>query len=210
MANRGKSSFSDRLGGAPHSKQSLRLWLKLLSCTMVVEKRLRARLDADFDTTLPRFDVLAALERHPQGLKMSALSEFLMVSNGNVTGVVSRLIEDGLITRTVDRADRRSATRAAHAQGPRCVLEDGGRNERWMECDVLGSLRRRRPRSSCASRPVCAAPSRRIRSESAPAAVRASSSSAESNSRPSSSASAAERSRRTCAASSGAGGCHAR
>ena len=66
---RTRSMFSDRLGGAPHSKQSLRLWLKLLGCTMIVEKRLRARLDAEFATTLPRFDVLAALERHAQGLK---------------------------------------------------------------------------------------------------------------------------------------------
>src|SRR5271163_3234003 len=110
MASVGTSNFPDKLGGAPHSKQSLRLWLKLLSCTMIVEKRLRIRLDEAFKMTLPRFDVMAALERHAQGLTMSALSESLMVSNGNVTGVVTRLIEDGLVTRTVDRADRRSAT----------------------------------------------------------------------------------------------------
>ena len=103
MANADNTMFSDRLGGAPHSKQSLAAVAQALGCTLIVEKRLRTELDAEFATTLPRFDVLAALERHSQGLKMSALSEFLMVSNGNVTGVVSRLIEDGLVTRTVDR-----------------------------------------------------------------------------------------------------------
>jgi DNA-binding MarR family transcriptional regulator len=133
MANAEKLSYSDRFGGAPQSKQSLRLWLKLLSCTLIVEKRLRGRLDADFDTTLPRFDVLAALERHPRGLKMSALSEFLMVSNGNVTGVVSRLIEDGLITRTVDRSDRRYASVRLTRKGRDSFAKMAAANERWME-----------------------------------------------------------------------------
>ena len=133
MPNPADTMFSDRLGGAPHSKQSLRLWLKLLGCTMIVEKRLRSKLDAEFATTLPRFDVLAALERHSQGLKMSALSEFLMVSNGNVTGVVSRLIEDGLVTRTVDEEDRRSATVRLTRKGRDSFLKMAAANERWME-----------------------------------------------------------------------------
>lgn len=133
MANAVNVSFADRLGGAPDSKRSLRLWLRLLSCTLVVEKRLRTRLDADFGTTLARFDVLAALERHPRGLKMSALSEFLMVSNGNVTGVVSRLIEDGLVTRTVDRADRRFATVRLTRKGRDQFGRMARANEQWME-----------------------------------------------------------------------------
>jgi DNA-binding MarR family transcriptional regulator len=125
-------TFSDRLGGAPHSKQSLRLWLKLLSCSMIVEKRLRARLERDFNTTLPRFDVLAALDRHALGLKMSALSESLMVSNGNVTGVVTRLIEDGLVTRTVDQEDRRSATVRLTRKGRDIFLKMAAAHEQWM------------------------------------------------------------------------------
>jgi DNA-binding MarR family transcriptional regulator len=126
-------TFSDRLGGAPHSKQSLRLWLKLLSCSMIVEKRLRARLERDFKTTLPRFDVLAALDRHAHGLKMSALSESLMVSNGNVTGVVTRLIEDGLVTRTVDQEDRRSATVRLTRKGRDIFLKMAAAHEQWMD-----------------------------------------------------------------------------
>jgi DNA-binding MarR family transcriptional regulator len=131
--------FAEPLDGAPHSKQSLRLWLKLLGCTVIVEKRLRARLDEEFATTLPRFDVLAALERHPEGLRMSALSEFLMVSNGNVTGVVSRLIDDGLVTRTVDRADRRSATVRVTRKGREAFLKMAAANERWMD-DMFADL----------------------------------------------------------------------
>ncbi|RMD90827.1 MAG: MarR family transcriptional regulator [Alphaproteobacteria bacterium] len=98
----------EKLGGAPHSKQSLRLWLRLLSCATVIEKRLRTRLAREFHTTLPRFDVLAALERHPDGLTMGELSHALMVSNGNVTGVANRLLADGLIEREVDARDRRT------------------------------------------------------------------------------------------------------
>ncbi len=133
MANAGDTMFTDRLGGAPHSKQSLRLWLKLLSCSMIVEKRLRARLDEDFKTTLPRFDVLAALERQAEGLKMSALSESLMVSNGNVTGVVTRLIDDGLVTRTVDRRDRRAATVRLTRKGRETFLKMAAAHEQWMD-----------------------------------------------------------------------------
>lgn len=133
MADANSTMIVDRLMPAPHSKQSLRLWLKLLGCTLIVEKRLRTKLDADFETTLPRFDVLAALERHPQGLKMSALSEFLIVSNGNVTGVISRLIEDGLVTRTIDREDRRSATVRLTRKGRELFLKMAAANEGWMD-----------------------------------------------------------------------------
>ena len=133
MANADNTIVDGRLTAPPHSKQSLRLWLRLLGCTLIVEKRLRTRLDADFTTTLPRFDVLAALERHPQGLKMSALSEFLMVSNGNVTGVVSRLIQDGLVTRTIVAEDRRAATVRLTRRGRESFSRMAAANERWMD-----------------------------------------------------------------------------
>jgi DNA-binding MarR family transcriptional regulator len=100
---------------------------------MIVEKRLRARLEREFNTTLPRFDVLAALDRHALGLKMSALSESLMVSNGNVTGVVTRLIEDGLVTRTVDQEDRRSATVRLTRKGRDIFLKMAAAHEQWMD-----------------------------------------------------------------------------
>lgn len=125
--------FRDKLGGAPHSKRSLRLWLKLLSCSMITEKRIRARLDSDFETTLPRFDVLSALERHPEGLTMGQLSRSIMVSNGNVTAVVNRLLEDGWVARTADRSDRRVATVCLTRKGRSIFMRMASTHEQWVD-----------------------------------------------------------------------------
>ncbi len=100
--------MSDRPDEPPHSKQSLRLWLRLLACTNVIEKHVRNRLRAEFHTTLPRFDVLAALEHAPEGLTMGSLSRHLMVSNGNVTGIVARLEKEGMVARRTAPNDRRT------------------------------------------------------------------------------------------------------
>jgi len=89
-------------------KESLRLWLRLLTCSNMVEREVRARFRRDFSVTLPRFDMMAALERAPDGLSMGELSERLMVSNGNVTGVANRLVDEGLAERWSPPADRRS------------------------------------------------------------------------------------------------------
>jgi DNA-binding MarR family transcriptional regulator len=97
-----------RLLEAPHDhRDELRLWLRLLTCSTLVETSIRRRLRDRFETTLPRFDVLAQLERSPQGMTLSELSRRLMVSNGNITGLVERLVEDGLLTRTPLPEDRR-------------------------------------------------------------------------------------------------------
>jgi DNA-binding MarR family transcriptional regulator len=92
----------------PHAKQSLRVWIRMLRATTLIEKRIRSYLKGSFDSTLPRFDVLAALARESAPVTMSELTGHLMVSNGNVTGLVNRLVEDGLVAREVDPADRRS------------------------------------------------------------------------------------------------------
>ena len=92
------------------SKQRLRVWLRLLDRNREILGQLRGSLRAEFDTTLPRFDVLATLDRHRDGLRMSRLSAHLKVSNGNVTGIVDSLIHEGLITREVDSDDKRAAT----------------------------------------------------------------------------------------------------
>lgn len=125
--------FPDKLGGAPHSKLSLRLWLRLLSCATVVEKRVRARLEEEFGTTLPRFDVLAAIARHPDGPTMSQLSRSMMVSNGNVTAVVNRLMEDGWIVRTVGGRDRRVATVRLTRKGRAAFAKMAEAHERWID-----------------------------------------------------------------------------
>ena len=90
------------------SKRRLRLWLHLLRTTRSIEADLREFLRTGHDSTLPRFDVMAALFRHPEGLTMSELSRYLLVSNGNVTTVVDRLSKDGLAVRTQHENDRRS------------------------------------------------------------------------------------------------------
>lgn len=90
------------------NKDHLRLWLRLLKTTRRVEAELRERMRVEFDTTLPRFDVMSALFRQREGLKMSELSRMLMVSNGNVTGIVDRLVLDGLVQRDAVPGDRRA------------------------------------------------------------------------------------------------------
>ena len=90
------------------SRQRLRVWLKILKTQRLIEAELRERLRLEFATTLPRFDVLAALYRAEKGMKMSQLSAELMVSNGNVTGIIERLVSDGLVVRVSVENDRRA------------------------------------------------------------------------------------------------------
>lgn len=91
------------------SKERLRLWIRMLRASRTIEAELRERLRQEFDTTLPRFDVMAALYRAPEGMLMSGLSSFLLVSNGNVTGIVDRLVSEGLVTRARRNGDRRTS-----------------------------------------------------------------------------------------------------
>ena len=77
--------------------QSLKLWLRMLSCTMRIENEIRSRLRATFDITLPRFDLMAQLERHPDGLRMGELSKRMMVTGGNITGITDQLEREQLV-----------------------------------------------------------------------------------------------------------------
>lgn len=90
------------------SKQKLRLWLRLLRFTRGIEVELRRRFAAEFNTTLPKFDVMAALSRAENGMKMTELSRYLMVSNGNVTGIIDRLVAEDLVERRPQAGDRRA------------------------------------------------------------------------------------------------------
>lgn len=92
----------------PREKRALRVWLGLLTSSQLIEKQVRARFRAEFDTTLPRFDVMAALAREPEGQTMGDISRWLLVSSGNITGIVSRLEADGLVTRSRSTDDRRT------------------------------------------------------------------------------------------------------
>ncbi|MBI1771966.1 MAG: MarR family transcriptional regulator, partial [Burkholderiales bacterium] len=82
--------------------QSLRLWLRMLSCTVMIEGEIRSRLRSEFGITLPRFDLMAQLERHPEGLRMGELSKRMMVTGGNITGITDQLEQEKLVTRVAD------------------------------------------------------------------------------------------------------------
>ena len=90
------------------SKQRLRLWIRILRAARAIEVEVRERLRVEFNVTLPQFDVMAALERKPDGMTMTELSRFLMVSNGNVTGIIDRLVSDRLVARQAPADDRRA------------------------------------------------------------------------------------------------------
>lgn len=114
------------------SKDALRLWLRMLSCSNAIERDVRSRLRREFSVTLPRFDLMAALERHPEGLSMSQLSESLMVSNGNVTGIVDRLVREGMLDRHARPNDRRSYLITMTASGRRNFDEMARAHEAWI------------------------------------------------------------------------------
>lgn len=124
---------------------SLRLWLRLLSCTNQVESRVRQNLQSSFNTTLPRFDLMAQLERAPQGLKMSELSQRMMVTGGNVTGITDGLEKEGLVVREVDSADRRVYRVKLTAEGERQFRRMAAEHERWV-VDLFGVLSPRQKR----------------------------------------------------------------
>ncbi len=116
-----------------NSKSTLRLWLRLLTATTLIEKQIRNYLQNEFGTTLPRFDVLAALERSPDGLTMSELSNRLLVSNGNVTGLVARLQEDGLVKRTQSKDDGRSFRVCLTRKGKNLFVPIAAQHETFVE-----------------------------------------------------------------------------
>jgi DNA-binding MarR family transcriptional regulator len=117
----------------PDSKRRLRLWLRLYAATSVIEREMRRFLRAGFATTLPRFDLMAALERAPDGLTMGELSRRLMVSGGNVTSIVTGLERDGLVERRSPPSDRRTSYVALSGQG-RAAFEAMARaHERWID-----------------------------------------------------------------------------
>ena len=133
------SALPDRLGGAPDGKRALRLWLRLLTCSSTIERRIAQRLKAEFDTTLPRFDLLAALDRAgDQGLTMGEAAGMLMVSNGNVTGLAARLKTDGLIE-ALPSTDRRVQRIRLTPLGRTRFTAMAAAHERWIE-DLLAGL----------------------------------------------------------------------
>ena len=117
----------------------LRLWLRMLACTTLVEKQIRSRLREQFATTLPRFDLMAQLDREPAGLRMNELSRRMMVSNGNVTGITRQLEADGLVERIVVDHDRRACLLRQTSLGHRRFREMAAAHETWV-VDCLAGI----------------------------------------------------------------------
>lgn len=122
----------DYESAAEDHKTELRLWLRLLTCTSMIENEVRTRLREAFETTLPRFDVMAALDRAPDGLMMGELSRRLMVSAGNVTGIIERLAAEGLVTREPLPTDRRTAVVRLTPKGRAAFREMAQAHEQWI------------------------------------------------------------------------------
>jgi DNA-binding MarR family transcriptional regulator len=111
---------------------ALRLWLRLLTCTLMIEREIRARLRERFAITLPRFDLLAQLERHPHGLRMGELSRRLMVTGGNVTGLTNELVAEGLVERLAVPGDRRAYVVRLTARGKHTFDAMAAEHEGWV------------------------------------------------------------------------------
>jgi DNA-binding MarR family transcriptional regulator len=126
--------------------ETLRLWLRLLTCTLTIEGKVRARLRERFATTLPRFDLMAQLERNPEGLKMGELSRRLMVTGGNVTGITDQLVAEGLVRREPIVGDRRAYAVQLTAKGKRAFDAMALEHERWVEQLMSGLTRAERER----------------------------------------------------------------
>lgn len=124
----------------PHDhKDELRLWLRLFTCKEVIEAEVRRRLRDTFGVTLPRFDLMAQLYRAPKPMTLGELSQRMMVSNGNVTGLVDRLLEQGLVSRRPSPKDRRAQLVSLTAQGRRFFRAMARANGDWI-AEMLGEL----------------------------------------------------------------------
>ncbi len=110
----------------------LRLWLRLLTCTTLIEGEVRRRLRDEFDVTLPRFDLMAQLDKAPNGMTLGELSQRMMVSNGNVTGLTERLVEQGLLDRRASPNDRRAQIVSLTAEGRRAFRQMARTHEDWI------------------------------------------------------------------------------
>ena len=126
---------------ARDDKLELRVWLRLLTCANLIESRVRAGLRETFDITLPRFDLLAQLDRAAEGLTMGELSERLMVSNGNITGLTDRLVAEGLVSRSPSRSDRRQSRVKLTQAGKRAFDAMTPVHERWID-EMLAAMSR--------------------------------------------------------------------
>lgn len=126
-------------GDGLDSKSALRLWLRLYRSVAEIEREVRSRLLRQYGVSLSRFDVMAALHHADEALTMGQLSDRLLVSNGNVTGLISRLVDDGLALREVGETDRRVQTVCLTAEGKTQFERFAEAHETWL-AEILGDM----------------------------------------------------------------------
>ena len=117
---------------APDDHHALRLWLRMLTCCNLIEGEIRNRLRSEFDTTLPRFDLMAQLQRAPEGMKMGELSRHMMVTNGNITGITDQLVAEEVVERVEVEGDRRAYRVRLTARGRKLFTEMARQHEAWI------------------------------------------------------------------------------
>lgn len=134
------SATADKDGGATIGpKARLRLWIRLLRASRFIEGVTRERFKAQFNMTLPRFDVMATLYRKPEGMLMSEIARFLIVSNGNVTGIVDRLVAEGFVARSQRNGDRRTSFVTLTRKGRATFAAMAAAHESWVD-ELLGGI----------------------------------------------------------------------
>jgi DNA-binding MarR family transcriptional regulator len=129
-----------RVDRADHT--AIRLWLRMLATNRLVETRTRRLLQERYQTTLPRFDLMAQLERVPKGLKMGELSRRMMVTGGNVTGITDMLEDEGLVERAAYPGDRRATRVRLTVAGRRAFAAMAVAHERWI-VEAFGAMTKR-------------------------------------------------------------------
>jgi DNA-binding MarR family transcriptional regulator len=133
------AAATEKDNGTIERKARLRLWIRLLRASRFIEGVTRERFKAQFDMTLPRFDVMAALYRRPDGMLMSEIARFLIVSNGNVTGIVDRLVSEGLVARSQRNGDRRTSFITLTRRGRNAFESMASAHEHWID-ELLGGV----------------------------------------------------------------------
>jgi DNA-binding MarR family transcriptional regulator len=132
----------EKLEKTSRRKMALRIWLRLLTSSQLIEKQVRGRFRTEFDTTLPRFDVMAALARVPEGQTMGDISRWLLVSSGNITGIIYRLEEDNLVTRVRSAGDRRAHLVKLSPKGKKEFERMSLAHEKWIKKMLSGMTRK--------------------------------------------------------------------
>lgn len=130
--------LGERSGGDQDHRGEVRLWLRLLACSTLIEAELRRQFRENFNFTLPRFDILAQLDREPGGLVQGELSKRLMVSQANVTPIIERLIADGFVTRSPSNLDRRIQIICLTIEGRQKFRRMAKKHNAWLADAMAG------------------------------------------------------------------------